>query len=172
MCHRITRSARASTCGGIVTPICLAAFRLITSSNFVGCSTGSSAGLAPFRIFVDIGGGATEGIRLARTVGHKASGIRVLSLPIHSGQPVCHKGNRIYTGIFCGVGLLSVAIRLQESIRFDSEEADYSRTTCPGSLLLPSGSSRTSLQSRRPLGLYFPRFSGCFRLLNRYKPDS
>ena len=46
----ITLSARASTFGGIVRPICLAAFRLIISSNFVGCSTGRSAGLAPFRI--------------------------------------------------------------------------------------------------------------------------
>ena len=48
--HLITLSARASTFGGIVTPICLAALRLITSSNFVGCSTGRSAGFAPFRI--------------------------------------------------------------------------------------------------------------------------
>ena len=31
---------------GIVTPICFAVLRLITSSNFVGCSTGRSAGLA------------------------------------------------------------------------------------------------------------------------------
>ena len=45
--HRITRSARASTFGGIVRPICLAAFRLMISSNFAGCSTGKSAGLAP-----------------------------------------------------------------------------------------------------------------------------
>jgi hypothetical protein len=37
--------------GGIVRPISLAAFRLITSSNRVGCSTGSSAGLPPLRIF-------------------------------------------------------------------------------------------------------------------------
>ena len=48
--HLITLSALASTFGGIVRPICLAAFRLITNSNFVGCSTGRSAGLAPFRI--------------------------------------------------------------------------------------------------------------------------
>jgi hypothetical protein len=33
--HLITRSARTSTLGGIVRPICLAAFRLITSSNVV-----------------------------------------------------------------------------------------------------------------------------------------
>ena len=35
--------------GGIVTLICFAVFRLITSSNFVGYSTGKSAGLAPLR---------------------------------------------------------------------------------------------------------------------------
>ena len=48
--HLITLSARASTFGGIVRPICLAAFRLMMNSNFVGCSTGRSAGLAPLRI--------------------------------------------------------------------------------------------------------------------------
>ena len=48
--HRITLSARPSTFCGIVTPICLAVLRLITSSNFFGCSTGISAGLAPFKI--------------------------------------------------------------------------------------------------------------------------
>ena len=48
--HLITLFARASTSGGIVRPICFAVLRLITNSNFVGCSTGRSAGLAPFRI--------------------------------------------------------------------------------------------------------------------------
>src|SRR5262245_3084739 len=48
--HLISLFARASTSGAIVTPICFAVFRLITNSNFVGCSTGKSAGLAPFRI--------------------------------------------------------------------------------------------------------------------------
>ena len=48
--HLITLSALASTFGGIVRPICLAVFKLITNSNFVGCSTGRSAGLAPLRI--------------------------------------------------------------------------------------------------------------------------
>jgi hypothetical protein len=48
--HLITRSALARTLGGIVNPICFAAFRLMTNSNFVGCSTGRSPGLAPFRI--------------------------------------------------------------------------------------------------------------------------
>src|SRR5215475_4113098 len=43
-------SARFSRDGGIVRPSVLAVLALITSSNVVGCSTGRSAGLAPFRI--------------------------------------------------------------------------------------------------------------------------
>jgi hypothetical protein len=43
-------SARPSTDCGIVSPSAFAVFMLITSSNLVGCSTGRSAGLAPFRI--------------------------------------------------------------------------------------------------------------------------
>src|SRR6185503_19725412 len=48
--QRITRSARAKTFGGMMTPICFAVLRLITSSIFVGCATGRSAGLARLRI--------------------------------------------------------------------------------------------------------------------------
>jgi hypothetical protein len=48
--HLMTLSARYSKDCGIVRPICFAVLRLITNSNFVGCSTGRSAGLAPFRI--------------------------------------------------------------------------------------------------------------------------
>src|SRR4030095_13183402 len=48
--YLITLSALASTFGGIARPICFAAFRLMMNSNFIGCSTGRSAGLAPFRI--------------------------------------------------------------------------------------------------------------------------
>src|ERR671910_1782034 len=48
--YLITRSARVSKIGGMVTPICFAVFKLITISNLVGCSTGKSAGLAPLRI--------------------------------------------------------------------------------------------------------------------------
>jgi len=46
----ITSSARCSSDGGMVSPRALAVFMLITNSNFVGCSTGKSAGLAPLRI--------------------------------------------------------------------------------------------------------------------------
>jgi len=48
--HLITLSALANTLGGMVRPICLAVFKLMTNSNFVGCSTGKSAGLAPFTV--------------------------------------------------------------------------------------------------------------------------
>src|SRR5439155_26415999 len=48
--HLITLSARYKTDCGIVRPICLAVLRFITNSNFVGCSTGRSAGFVPFKI--------------------------------------------------------------------------------------------------------------------------
>ena len=46
----ITSAAWKRTDGGMVRPMALAVLRLMTSSNFVGCSTGKSAGLAPCRI--------------------------------------------------------------------------------------------------------------------------
>src|SRR5262249_37153226 len=48
--HSITSSAAACSVSGTVRPSALAVLRLITSSNVVGCSTGSSDGLAPLRI--------------------------------------------------------------------------------------------------------------------------
>ncbi len=48
--YLITRSALNSTDCGIVRLSAFAVFRLITNSNFVGCSTGRSAGLVPLRI--------------------------------------------------------------------------------------------------------------------------
>jgi hypothetical protein len=48
--HSITSSARASKLGESARPRALAVLRLITNSNFVGCSTGISPGLVPFRI--------------------------------------------------------------------------------------------------------------------------
>src|SRR5262249_40946116 len=48
--HSITSSARASSVAGTSRPSALAVVRLIARSNFVGCSTGSSLGFAPFNI--------------------------------------------------------------------------------------------------------------------------
>ena len=48
--YSITSSARACSVSGTVRPSALAVLRLSTNSNFVGCSTGKSAGLEPFKI--------------------------------------------------------------------------------------------------------------------------
>ena len=48
--HSITLSARTRIDCGIVMPSAFAVFMLTTSSNFVGCSIGISAGLAPLKI--------------------------------------------------------------------------------------------------------------------------
>jgi hypothetical protein len=48
--HSITSSARASSIGGISRPSAWAVLRLMTSSTFVTCWTGRSAGFSPLRI--------------------------------------------------------------------------------------------------------------------------
>ena len=45
--YSITSSARSSSPGGIVSPSDFAVLRLMLRWNLVGCSTGSSLGLAP-----------------------------------------------------------------------------------------------------------------------------
>ena len=48
--HSITSSAATCSVSGTVRPSPLAAFKLMTSSNFVACTTGRSLGWAPLRI--------------------------------------------------------------------------------------------------------------------------
>src|SRR5262249_29839566 len=48
--HSLISSARAINVAGNSRPISFAVFALMNSSNLVGCSTGKSDGLAPFRI--------------------------------------------------------------------------------------------------------------------------
>jgi len=48
--HWIMSSAVANSVSGMVKPSALAVFRLMTSSNFVGCMTGRSEGLSPLRM--------------------------------------------------------------------------------------------------------------------------
>jgi hypothetical protein len=48
--YSMTSSARTSKVGGTTSPSALAVLRLITSSNFVGCCTGSSPTFAPRRM--------------------------------------------------------------------------------------------------------------------------
>src|SRR5262249_32639152 len=71
-CHFMTLSALVSTFGGIVTPICLAVFRLMMNSNFFGCSTGRSAGLvSPLQDSVHVICYAPVALRFVRPVGHE-----------------------------------------------------------------------------------------------------
>ena len=50
--HSMTLSARLRIVGEMVRPIAFAVLRLMSNSNVVGSSTGSSPGLAPLRILV------------------------------------------------------------------------------------------------------------------------
>ena len=86
--HLITRSALASTFGGIVTPICLAAFRLITNSNFFGCSTGRSPGLGAFQNLVHIGGSPPPVIKDVCPVAHQTPILDKVSRRVDSRQPI------------------------------------------------------------------------------------
>src|SRR5262249_51786945 len=47
--HSITSSASASSLSGTVRPSAFAVVRLMMNSNFVGCTTGRSAGFSPLR---------------------------------------------------------------------------------------------------------------------------
>jgi hypothetical protein len=48
--YLITLSARNNTDCGMLIPNAFAVLRLMSNSNFVGCSTGKSAGFVPFKI--------------------------------------------------------------------------------------------------------------------------
>src|SRR5438046_10521849 len=72
----------------MVRPRSLAVFRLITSSNLLGCSMGRSPGLAPLENLVHVGRGAPKQIRLVRSIGDKAPGIDKLPRCVHCRQPV------------------------------------------------------------------------------------
>jgi len=64
--HSITSSVSASSVSGISRPRAFAVLRLITSSNWVGCTTGRSAGLVPLRDSVHVLSGGTGHAGLAR----------------------------------------------------------------------------------------------------------
>ena len=72
---------------GVVSRRAWAVFRLITNSNFVGCSTGRSAGFAPFQNLVHIGGGAPEQVAATRPIGHETTNLGKLPTPEHRRQP-------------------------------------------------------------------------------------
>ena len=86
--YSITRSARTRIDGGIVKPSALAVFMLITSSNFVGNSTGRSPGLAPLRILSTKYASRQEGIGQVRAVAHEIA-------PLGKLRPARNRRNAI-----------------------------------------------------------------------------
>jgi hypothetical protein len=86
--YSITWSARTSTDCGTVSPSAFAVLRLMTNSNFVGCSMGRSAGLAPFQNLVYVVGGASVQGGPIRRINHKSSSFRMRSERVHCGYAV------------------------------------------------------------------------------------
>ena len=86
--YSITSSARARSVGGIARSRAFAVLRLMTSSNLVGCSTGSLAGFAPFRTRPAVGAGLPVGFPIARPVAHEPTGRHVLARFVDGGQPI------------------------------------------------------------------------------------
>ena len=89
--HRITRSARASTFGGIVRPICLAAFRLMMNSNFVRLLDRKIGGLGAFQNLVHIGGGAPVQVGKVHAVGHEPAGFDKFWPVVYRREPVLYR---------------------------------------------------------------------------------
>ena len=81
--YLITLSARYSIDCGIVRPICFAVLRFITSSNFVGCSTGKIGRLGTLQDSVHVICDAPVAVREVRPVVHEPTGIYSFSVAVH-----------------------------------------------------------------------------------------
>jgi hypothetical protein len=81
----ITWSARSSSDGGIVRPSTFAVFRLITSSNLVGCST---ARLRPLQNPIHVARRAPHLLAEVRAVGEKLTDLADRSHQRHCRQPM------------------------------------------------------------------------------------
>ena len=86
----MTLSARASTFGGIVRSICLAALRLMMNSNFFGCSTGIR-GLGAFQNLVDIRCGAPVQVVIVCAVIHKSSVFDNFRAGVYRRKPTLYR---------------------------------------------------------------------------------
>ena len=71
--HSITSSARLSSETGTLRPSAFAVLRLMISLNLVGCVTGKSAGLAPFKILSTYPRCSAQHFRTACGVCHQAA---------------------------------------------------------------------------------------------------
>ena len=71
----------------MVNPSALAVFRLMTNSNFVGCSTGRSAGLAPFKILSTKTAARRQISMMIRAIGDQPAGLDIEPEAIYGGEP-------------------------------------------------------------------------------------
>ena len=85
--HSTTLSARSSSLDGILRPSAFAVFRLMTSANLVGCSTGKSPGFAPFKI-LSTNTAARRCSHDIGTIGHEATAFGELGGPGDAGKSV------------------------------------------------------------------------------------
>src|SRR5262249_52298627 len=74
----------------------------IIRSNFVGCSTGRSAGLSPFQNLVNQSSGVSAVGSKARSVGHKTPGVYELSPSVDRRQPIFCR--QVYDPLLIRVG--------------------------------------------------------------------
>src|SRR5688572_22244374 len=83
----MTLSALASTPGGIGRPICLAVFKLTTSSNLPAVRPVVQP-VCAFQDFVDVNRRAARKITAITAIGDKPAGFRVFRYGINSRQPM------------------------------------------------------------------------------------
>src|SRR5262249_46245699 len=89
--YSITSSAATSSLSGTVRPSILAVSALMTSSNFVDCITGRSAGFTPLRMRPVLDTHLTECIRQACSVTHQPAGFGILTHRIYRRNRVARR---------------------------------------------------------------------------------
>ena len=96
----LINEAGASSVGGTLSRSVLAVLIFMISSNFVGCSTGSSGRVGAFQNLVHEGFRAAENLGATRRVGHEAAGLRMFLDSVNCRQAVlCSKlGKLISSG--------------------------------------------------------------------------
>ena len=72
-------------------PICLAAFKLMMNSNFLGCSTGKICRLSPFENFVDVRCCSPVQVVNTHSVRHETTSFHGFSSAVHYWEPTLYR---------------------------------------------------------------------------------
>jgi|RhiMetdeSRZDD1v2_1073273.scaffolds.fasta_scaffold650757_3 hypothetical protein len=84
----MTLSARANTLGGIVRPICFAAFRLMISSNFIDWLDWNVGGFGSHQDLVDHDGDAIKALGPLGVIGYQAATMDKFCARVNRWQPI------------------------------------------------------------------------------------